>query len=59
MIGKITAILYAMACPTCEPTVEAVYLTAQGPAICFATAAAQNVELAGTRTRFYCDGDEQ
>jgi hypothetical protein len=59
MIGTITAILYAMACASCTPEPQAIYLTAEGPAICFATAAAQNVELTGTNIRYYCDGDEK
>ena len=57
MIAHITAILYAMACASCEPVPQAIYLTAEGPEICYATAAAQNVDLAKTNTRFYCDGE--
>lgn len=49
---KIFAILYMLACPDCEPVPVAAYLTADGPWICQATAAAQNA----TETRkYYCD----
>lgn len=49
----VVAILYALACPTCEPVLMAVYTTDAGPSICQSTAKALNAE--GTDPRFYCD----
>lgn len=52
----VVAILYALACPTCEPVLMAVYTTDAGQSICQSTAHAMNAEAKQpTEPRFYCD----
>ena len=56
MFSKVVAILYALACPTCEPELQAVYVTDAGSSICQSTADSLNAERTlPTDPRFYCD----
>lgn len=48
---KVFAILYSLACPTCEPVMQAVYTTEDASRICNATAVAMTTK----QERFYCD----
>lgn len=53
--AKITAVLFAMACPSCDKVYFAAYFTDAGPSMCEATAVSMNRNRKPTDPKFICE----